>query len=100
VSTYCATAFWEALSIPWVSATLAGQAVFAGLNVAAMFGLVFAFDRVTRFGNEGEGSASDSHGVLQPDYGSSLGVRQSDFGGTSASGDLERPVSSFESTNT
>lgn len=42
VSTYCATFLWEALSISWISATLAGQASFAGLNVVAMFLLVSA----------------------------------------------------------
>jgi hypothetical protein len=48
VSAYFATAAWEALSISWISATLAGQAFFAGLNVATMFLLVFAFQRRPR----------------------------------------------------
>jgi hypothetical protein len=47
-SAYFATAAWEALSISWISATLAGQAFFAGLNVATMFLLVLAFQRRPR----------------------------------------------------
>ncbi|MGD0318400.1 MAG: hypothetical protein ABSB56_01730 [Nitrososphaerales archaeon] len=50
-SAYCATAFWEALSISWIPATPAGQGLFAGLNVAAMFLLVFAFQKVARLGS-------------------------------------------------
>ncbi len=53
VSAYCATAFWEALSIPWISATLAGQAFFAGLNVMTMFLLVFAFQKMARLDSPG-----------------------------------------------
>ncbi|MGP8056028.1 MAG: hypothetical protein ACLP9K_00260 [Nitrososphaerales archaeon] len=50
-SAYCATAFWEALSISWISATPAGQGFFAGLNLATMFLLVFAFQKVAQLGS-------------------------------------------------
>lgn len=50
-SAYCSTAFWEALSVSWISATPAGEGFFAGLNVAAMFLLVFAFQKVARLGS-------------------------------------------------
>jgi hypothetical protein len=50
-SAYCSTAFWEALSISWISATPAGQGFFAGLNVATMFLLVFAFQKVAQLGS-------------------------------------------------
>jgi hypothetical protein len=46
VSTYCATAFWEALSFSWISATTAGQASFAGLNAVTLLLLVFAFQKM------------------------------------------------------
>jgi hypothetical protein len=48
VSTYCATAFWEALSFSWISATPAGKASFAGLNVLVMLLLVFALWKMVR----------------------------------------------------
>jgi hypothetical protein len=48
MSTYCTSAFWEILSFPWISSTWAGQACFAGLNVATMFLLVSAFQKMTR----------------------------------------------------
>lgn len=48
VSAYCATVFWEALSFSWIPATLAGQASFVGLNVATMFLLIFAFQKMAR----------------------------------------------------
>jgi hypothetical protein len=50
-SAYCSTAFWEALSVSWISATPAGEGFFAGLNVAAMFLLVSAFQKVARLGS-------------------------------------------------
>jgi len=46
VSTYCATAFWEALSSSWIPATPAGQASFAVLNLTTMLLLVFAFQKM------------------------------------------------------
>jgi hypothetical protein len=50
-SAYCSTALWEALSISWISATLAGQGLFAGLNVTSMFLLILAFQNMARLGN-------------------------------------------------
>jgi hypothetical protein len=41
LSAYCVTPLWEALSISWISATLTGQAFFAGLNTMTMLLLVF-----------------------------------------------------------
>jgi len=51
VSAYFATVFWEALSISWISATPAGQAFFAGLDLATMFLLVFAYQKMARPGS-------------------------------------------------
>jgi len=48
ISAYFATAFWEDLSISWISTTLVGQAFFAGIDAATMFMLVFASQRMAR----------------------------------------------------
>jgi len=61
VSAYFAAAFWEALSISWISATPAGQGFFAGLNVATMFLLVFAFQKVARLGSSSSSPLRAAH---------------------------------------
>lgn len=98
VSTYCATAFWEALSFSWIAATLAGQATFAGLNVVTMLLLMLAFDKAARLGSTIEDSSRSPPGVLPLFGGSSTGGRHYNPSSTLTGGDQGQLLPASELT--